>query len=66
MDKLTPSRVMYNDLKSFGGIKIGSAAEILLSDQPRAGGRSLRERGRNRLLHDARGLRRGARQIRRA
>ena len=44
MDKLTPSRVMYNDLKSFGGIKIGSAAEILLSDQPRAGGRSLRER----------------------
>lgn len=44
MDKATPSRVMYNDLKSFGGIKIGSAAEILLSDRPRAGGRSLRER----------------------
>ena len=44
MDKVTPSRVMYNDLKSFGGIKFGSAAEILLSDRPRAGGRSLRER----------------------
>lgn len=44
MDKETPSRVMYNDLKTFGGIKLGSAAEILLSDRPRAGGRSLRER----------------------
>ena len=44
MDNVTPSRVMYNDLKSFGGIKLGSAADILLSDRPRAGGRSLRER----------------------
>ena len=42
MEKSAPARVMYVDLKSFAGINHAQAAEILLSDRPRAGGRSLR------------------------
>ena len=44
MDNETPSRVMYDDLKTFGHISRKDVAQILLSDRVVAGGRSLRTR----------------------
>ena len=44
MDNVTPSRVMYDDLKTFGHISRKDVAQILLSDRVVAGGRSLRTR----------------------